>query len=214
MSESEGEYDIAGDIYAYYGDAGDGGDVDVGDYEEDGVPLFGEDTLSRSRRADRERSLSRSRSRSRSPQYVQGVTQYQQMSYVNPICPNLSNEAGQGMDYRKRLKIFGAMTGEESFRKAVCQYLYDNERYFSGLDLHDMNRYIDRIKNIEYKNPKAFVVAYIFVSSKRKKSELRKTPITRDMTIEEWCNQESANKEGLTVIDIVRYSRMLSDLLS
>ena len=208
MSDSEGgddntgsDYDIAGDIYAYYdgGDAGGDAGGDVGEeYDEDGVPLFGNDTLSRSR------------SRSASPQYVTGVTQYQQLSYTNPICPNLSSDAGQGMDYRKRLKLLGPMSGEESFRKAVCQYLYENEKFFSGLDLNDMNRYVDRLKNIEYKNPKAFVVAYVFVSSGRKKSELKTTRIIPGMTIEEWCRQEE--DEGITLIDIVRYSRMLSGL--
>lgn len=224
MSDSEGgddntgsDYDIAGDIYAYYeendgGDAGGDAGGDVGEeYDEDGVPLFGNDTLSRSRRTqERERAQSRSRSRSASPQYVTGVTQYQQLSYTNPICPNLSSDAGQGMDYRKRLKLLGPMSGEESFRKAVCQYLYENEKFFSGLDLNDMNRYVDRLKNIEYKNPKAFVVAYVFVSSGRKKSELKTTRIIPGMTIEEWCRQEE--DEGITLIDIVRYSRMLSGL--
>ena len=217
MSDSEGgddntgsDYDIAGDIYAYYDE--DGGDEgDAGEYDDEGVPLFGNDTLSRSRRTqERERDREPSRSRSSSPQYVAGVTQYQHMSYTNPICPNLSSDAGQGMDFRKRLKTFGAMSGEESFRKAVCQYLYENEKFFSGLDLNNMNRYVDRLKNIEYKNPKAFVVAYIFVSSGRKKNELKTTRIIPGMTIEEWCKEEE--DEGITVIDIVRYSRMLSGL--
>ena len=56
--------------------------------------------------------------------FVQGVKQYEQMGVYDPL---YEDDLGGKMDFRQRLKLFGAMSGEERFRKMIKQYIMEEK---------------------------------------------------------------------------------------
>jgi len=129
---------------------------------------------------------------------VQGVKQYEQMGVYDPLYED--ELGGEKLDFRERLKLFGAMSGEERFRKMVKQYIMEEEE-FKMLDKNDIIYYIEKMKKIEYKNPKAFIIAYYFIKSREKDKNIKKK-------INQFCTEEN----GVSLEDVVRYVRMIKNL--
>jgi len=130
--------------------------------------------------------------------FVQGVKQYEQMGEHDVL---YEDDLGGKMDFRQRLKLFGAMSGEERFRKMIKQYIIE-ENEFSLLDKNDIVYYIEKLKKIEYKNPRAFLIAYYFIKSREKDNQIKKT-------IGHFCTEEN----GVSLEDVVRYVRLLKSLV-
>ena len=102
------------------------------------------------------------------------------------------------MAFRQRLKLFGSMSGEERFRKMIKQYIME-ENEFKLLDKNDIVYYIEKLKKIEYKNPRAFLIAYYFIKSREK--DIGK--------ISHFCTEEN----GISIEDVVRYVRLIKSLV-
>ena len=130
--------------------------------------------------------------------FVQGVKQYEQMGVYDPL---YEDDLGGKMDFRQRLKLFGAMSGEERFRKMIKQYIME-EKEFKLLDKNDIIYYIEKLKKIEYKNPRAFLIAYYFIKSLKKDGQIKEI-------VGHFCTEEN----GVTLEDIVRYIRMIKSLI-
>ena len=58
------------------------------------------------------------------------------------------------------------------------------------------------MKKIEYKNPRAFLIAYYFIKSLKKDGQIKEI-------VGHFCTEEN----GVTLEDIVRYIRMIKSLI-
>jgi hypothetical protein len=114
------------------------------------------------------------------PTLVAGVTQYKQMGTNNTL---YQDDLG-GLESRKRFRLFGNISGEDRFRKMANYYIQTTLK--GKLDPNEITPYINKIKKIEYKNPKAFILGYLFLKNK-------------DIRVENYIDQD-VSKE-----DIIRY---------
>jgi hypothetical protein len=149
-------------------------------------------------------------------QFVQGVKQYEHMGEYDEY----EDVLGRGLTMRERIRRFGVLSGEEKFKKIFTQYKNENEK-FKTLNTANMKNLITKIKKIDYKNPKAFVIAYYFIQSERPDKELKEV-------VKSFCrNDDKDGKDGkdgdkenskddddkdVSVIDVVRYVRMIRNL--
>jgi hypothetical protein len=133
----------------------------------------------------------------RDEEIVQGVKQYEHIGEYNPIYQEFGD---YDMDHRDRFKKYGALTGDERFRKMVVQYINQNED-LKKLNLIKMNDYITKLKQIEYKNPKAFVIAFLFIDLRDKNSNIVKK-------VGHYCKET----DDMSIEDIVRYVRLIRSL--
>ena len=119
--------------------------------------------------------------------------QFEHMGEAN----ELDIVAGFDMDSKNRRKMMANLTGEERFRKVANQYINDN---FKGLIKSSViANLLEHVKKIEYKNPKAFILAYYFIESGKKDKELTET-------ISEYIIDEEI---GIDIKDVIRYIRFL-----
>jgi len=114
------------------------------------------------------------------PTLVAGVTQYKQMGTNNTL---YQDDLG-GLESRKRFRLFGNISGEDRFRKMANYYIQTTLK--DKLNPNEITPYINKIKKIEYKNPKAFILGYLFLKNK-------------DIRVENYIDQD-VSKE-----DIIRY---------
>lgn len=128
-----------------------------------------------------------------SPEFVTGFKQYEHIGQYNPLD---DDNLGMDLDYRQRLKYFGPISGEKKFKKNVSIYIKSIDL---SIDIYDLIKYIEKLENIEYKNPKAFVIAYYFISSKKTKKDffrIVKKYIDEDLNFE----------------DVIRYIRLINNI--
>jgi hypothetical protein len=116
------------------------------------------------------------------PTLVAGVTQYKQMGTNNTL---YQDDLG-GLESRKRFRLFGNISGEDRFRKMANYYIQTTLK--DKLNPNEITPYINKIKKIEYKNPKAFILGYLFMINNK---DIRK--------VEKYIDQD-VSKE-----DIIRY---------
>jgi len=109
--------------------------------------------------------------------------------------------AGFDLDPKNRRKMMANLTGEERFRKIANQYINEN---FKGLISTSLiSNLLEHIKKIEYKNPRAFVLAYYFIIKSKKDK-------TKDKDLSTVISEYIANEEiGIDIKDIVRYIRLI-----
>ena len=137
----------------------------------------------------------------KSPRLVVGVTQYQQMGYVN--CLYEDTFAGMGMDARTRYKMLGALTSEQTFRKNAKQYIESDENLKKILNMNGLCDNVNKIKKFDYINAKAFVIAYYFINVQAIKK-------IRDNEVEKIVKDYI--DEDVTILDVVRYIRYIQNL--
>jgi hypothetical protein len=125
------------------------------------------------------------------PNLVTGVTQYKQMGTMNML---YQDDLG-GIESRKRFRIFGNISGEERFRKMANHYIQTTLK--DKLDPNDIAPLISKIKKIEYKNPKAFILGYLFMIYEENVKTVQKY-VDQDVSME----------------DIIRYYYYIKNLLS
>jgi hypothetical protein len=136
----------------------------------------------------------------RDDMFVQGVNQYEHMGEFNPIYQEFGD---YDMSFKDRYKKYGGLSGEERFRKLANQFINENDE-MKALPKLEINDYITKLQQIEYKNPKAFIVAFFFIYSGEKNSNLAKK-------VSYYCRQKEDDKD-MTVEDIIRYVRLLRTL--
>ena len=136
-----------------------------------------------------------------SPRLVVGVTQYQQMGYVN--CLYDDTFAGMGMDARTRYKMLGALTSEQTFRKSAKQYIESVENLKKIVNMNGLCDNVNKIKKFDYINAKAFVIAYYFIN-------VQAITKTRDNEVEKIVKDYI--DEDVTILDVVRYIRYIRNL--
>jgi hypothetical protein len=124
------------------------------------------------------------------PTLVAGVTQYKQMGTNNTL---YQDDLG-GLESRKRFRLFGNISGEDRFRKMANYYIQTTLK--GKLDPNEISPYINKIKKIEYKNPKAFILGYLFMINKE---DIRK--------VEGYIDQD-VSKE-----DIIRYYYYIKNII-
>lgn len=134
--------------------------------------------------------------------FVQGVKQYEHMGEYDEY----EDVLGRGLTMRERIRRFGVLSGEEKFKKVFTQYKNENEK-FKTLNTANMKNLITKIKKIDYKNPKAFVIAYYFIQSEKPDKELKEV-------VKSFCRNDNDDKDDkdVSVIDVVRYVRMIRNL--
>jgi hypothetical protein len=119
--------------------------------------------------------------------------QFQHMGELN----ELDIVSGFDLDPKNKRKMMANLTGEERFRKIANQYI--NENFKKIIRPSVISNLLENIKKIEYKNPKAFILAYYFISTGKKDRELRDT-------ISEYIVNEEM---GIDIKDVVRYVRLI-----
>lgn len=134
--------------------------------------------------------------------FVQGVKQHEHMGEYDEY----DDVLGRGLTMRERIRRFGVLSGEEKFKKVFTQYKNENEK-FKTLNTANMKNLIAKIKKIDYKNPKAFVIAYYFIQSDRSDKDLKEV-------VKSFCRNDNDDKDDkdVSVIDVVRYVRMIRNL--
>jgi hypothetical protein len=105
--------------------------------------------------------------------------------------------AGFDLDPKNRRKMMANLSGEERFRKIANQYI--NENFKKIIDPSVIANLLENIKKIEYKNPKAFILGYYFISTGKKDKELS------NIISEYIVNEEM----GIDIKDIIRYVRLI-----
>ena len=126
---------------------------------------------------------------------VPAFGQCQHMGETN----ELDIAAGFDLDPKNRRKMMANLSGEERFRKIANQYIKDN---FKGIiNPSVISKLLEYIKKIEYKNPKAFVLAYYFIADKKDKKDKDLSEIMSDYITDE--------EMGIDIKDIVRYIRLI-----
>ena len=105
--------------------------------------------------------------------------------------------AGFDLDPKNRRKMMANLSGEERFRKIANQYI--NENFKKIIDPSVIANLLENIKKIEYKNPKAFILGYYFISTGKKDKELS------NIISEYIVNEEM----GVDIKDIIRYVRLI-----
>jgi len=109
--------------------------------------------------------------------------------------------AGFDLDPKNRRKMMANLTGEERFRKIANQYI--NENFKGMISTSLISNLLEHIKKIEYKNPRAFVLAYYFIIKSKKDK-------TKDKDLSTVISEYIANEEiGIDIKDIVRYIRLI-----
>jgi hypothetical protein len=122
------------------------------------------------------------------PTLVAGVTQYKQMGTNNTL---YQDDLG-GLESRKRFRLFGNISGEDRFRKMANYYIQTTLK--DKLNPNDISPYINKIKKIEYKNPKAFILGYLFMINQ----DIKK--------VEKYLDQD------VSLEDIIRYYYYIKNL--
>lgn len=131
--------------------------------------------------------------------FEEQVPTFKQREHIGEM-NELDTVAGFDIDPKKRQKMMANLTGEERFRKIANQYV---QQEFKGkIKTSDLTRVVERIKKIEYKNPKAFVLAYYFIKMDKKDKELSET-------ISDYIKDEEI---GVTIEDVVRYIRYIRSM--
>jgi hypothetical protein len=108
--------------------------------------------------------------------------------------------AGFDLDPKNRRKMMANLSGEERFRKIANQYI--NENFKKIIDPSVIANLLENIKKIEYKNPKAFILGYYFISTGKKDKELS------NIISEYIVNEEM----GVDIKDVVRYVRLIRNI--
>ena len=116
------------------------------------------------------------------PNLVAGVNQYKQMGTMNTL---YQDDLG-GLESRKRFRLFGNISGEDRFRKMANHYIQTTLK--DKLNPNDISPYINKIKKIEYKNPKAFILGYLYMINEE---DIK--------TVEKYTDQD------VSLEDIIRY---------
>lgn len=119
--------------------------------------------------------------------------QFQHMGELN----ELDIVSGFDLDPKNRRKMMANLTGEERFRKIANQYISENFKKIIRPTV--ISNLLENIKKIEYKNPKAFILAYYFISTGKKDDELPDT-------ISDYIKNEEM---GVDIKDVVRYVRLI-----
>jgi len=126
---------------------------------------------------------------------VKGVKQYEHMGQRDEL---YEDQVGDNLDYRTRLKLFGPISGEDRFRKTIKQYIHENDDFEGIVTPHFLSS-ITKLKHIEYKNPKAFLIAYYYITKSDSYKEFEKI-VKRYI------------ENGVSVEDVFRYVRMIKSL--
>jgi hypothetical protein len=119
--------------------------------------------------------------------------QFEHMGEAN----DLDIAAGFNLDPKNKRKMMANLTGEERFRKIANQYI--NENFKKIISPSVISKLLENIKKIEYKNPKAFILAYYFIETGKKDKQL-------PSIISEYITNEEM---GVDIKDIVRYIRLI-----
>jgi hypothetical protein len=122
--------------------------------------------------------------------------QFQHMGELN----ELDIVSGFDLDPKNRRKMMANLTGEERFRKIANQYISENFKKIIRPTV--ISNLLENIKKIEYKNPKAFILAYYFISTGKKDDELPDT-------ISDYIKNEEM---GVDIKDVVRYVRLIRNI--
>jgi hypothetical protein len=115
---------------------------------------------------------------------------------------DLDIAAGFDLDPKNKRKMMANLTGEERFRKIANQYI--NENFNQTIRPSVIANLLENIKKIEYKNPKAFILAYYFIATGKKDKQLQSV-------ISEYIENEEM---GVNIKDVVRYIRLIRNLSS
>lgn len=110
---------------------------------------------------------------------------------------DLDIAAGFDLDPKNKRKMMANLTGEERFRKIANQYI--NENFKQIIRPSVISNLLENIRKIEYKNPKAFILAYYFIASGKKDKQLQSV-------ISEYITNEEM---GVDIKDVVRYIRLI-----
>lgn len=113
---------------------------------------------------------------------------------------DLDIAAGFDLDPKNKRKMMANLTGEERFRKIANQYI--NENFKQTIRPSVIANLLENIKKIEYKNPKAFILAYYFIATGKKDKQLQSV-------ISEYIENEEM---GVNIKDVVRYIRLIRNL--
>jgi hypothetical protein len=113
---------------------------------------------------------------------------------------DLDIAAGFDLDPKNKRKMMANLTGEERFRKIANQYI--NENFKQTIRPSVIANLLENIKKIEYKNPKAFILAYYFIATGKKDKQLQSI-------IFEYIENEEM---GVDIKDVVRYIRLIRNL--
>ena len=119
--------------------------------------------------------------------------QFEHMGEAN----DLDIAAGFNLDPKNKRKMMANLTGEERFRKIAKQYIDENFKKIISPSV--ISKLLENIKKIEYKNPKAFILAYYFIETGKKDKQL-------PSIISDYIKNEEM---GVDIKDIVRYIRLI-----
>jgi hypothetical protein len=123
------------------------------------------------------------------PQFVQGVKQYEQMGYYDPLHEDFAGNF-------ENVKLYGYLSPEEQFNKGAKEYI-GSKKELQAIDKINLLKYIEKLPKIEYKNPKAFVVSYYYLFILQSKHFEKLKNLIED---------------GLSLEDIIRYIRLIKSL--
>ena len=125
-------------------------------------------------------------------------------NYTQPAYWVQSLDMGFDLDPKKRRKMMANLTGEERFRKIANEYII--KTFVKGVvDKSAISRLLEHVKKLEYKNPKAFVLAYYFITMRKKDTELSDT-------ISEYIADEDGGADITDIIRYIRYIRYIIDI--
>lgn len=110
---------------------------------------------------------------------------------------DLDIAAGFDLDPKNKRKMMANLTGEERFRKIANQYI--NENFKQTIRPSVIANLLESIGKIEYKNPKAFILAYYFIATGKKDKQLQSI-------ISEYIENEEM---GVDIKDVVRYIKLI-----
>jgi hypothetical protein len=125
------------------------------------------------------------------PKFVQGVKQYEQMGEYDPLYQEF------GGDFENGKKLYMHLSPEELFNKGAKEYIA-SKKELQTISKINLLKVIEKLQKIEYKNPKAFVLAYYYISILQSKNFLE--------------NMIKFVEDDLSLEDIVRYIRLIKSL--
>lgn len=125
------------------------------------------------------------------PVFVQGVKQYEQMGEYDPLYQDFSG------DFENGKKLYMHISPEELFNKGAKEYIA-SKKDLQAISKINLLKVIEKLQKIEYKNPKAFVLAYYYLFVVQSKKFIE--------------NMSKFVEDGLSLEDIIRYIRLIKSL--
>ena len=139
--------------------------------------------------------------------FVMGVKQYEHIGESDEL----------GTSYMGP-RSFLILSSEERFKKLLKQYK-DKHKEFKLLKNSNIIELIEKMKKIEYKNPKAFLLAYYFIQTEEPQKNIekvigkycRKNIVDKDADDEDEDDDDDDDTD-VSIIDVIRYIRMIRNL--